>query len=151
MNVARKFILSIVGIAALILLASLPARAEDPTNQVKSATDIAHDEARQRRAMLPIAKGTLLDVDLFRHQLKLQTQDGVRTFTYTLRTYVFRDKEKIGAEKLKLGEIVAVRFNTDKDGITTLTHIKAHSAPPPVDEVSSTPLVPTNQFPNSLQ
>jgi hypothetical protein len=147
MNVARISTLSVVVIAGLIFSAIAPVHSEDSTNQVRSATD----EARQKRAMLPVAKGTLLDVDLLRHQLKLQTQDGVRTFTYTTRTYVFRDKEKIGPEKLKVGETVAVRFNTDKDGVTTLTHVKAHSAAPPANEPATTPLAPTNQLPSSLQ
>jgi hypothetical protein len=151
MNVARKSALLIIVITGLIFSTSAPVRSEDSTNQVKSATDAARDEARQRRAMLPIAKGTLLDVDLLRHQLKLQTQDGVRTFTYTIRTYIFRDKEKIGAEKLKTGETIAVRFNTDKDGIATLTRIKARTAAPPVDEPSPTPAASTNQVHSPLQ
>jgi hypothetical protein len=149
MNVARISTFSVVVITGLIFSAIVPVHSEDSTNQISSATDTARDEARQKRAMLPVAKGTLLDVDLLRHQLKLQTQDGVRTFTYTTRTYVFRDKEKIGAEKLKVGETIAVRFNTDKDGVTTLTHVKAHSTAPPVDELSPTPSSPSNQLPSS--
>jgi hypothetical protein len=151
MNVGRKSILSVLVVAGLIFSANVPVRSEESTNQVQSAVDAARDEARQKRAMLPVAKGTLLDVDLLRHQLKLQTQDGVRTFIYTTRTYVFRDKEKIGAEKLKVGETIAVRFNTDKDGVTTLTHIKAHTTAPSLDELSPTSSAATNQFPNTLQ
>jgi hypothetical protein len=152
MNVARKSVLLLVVIAGLVCLASAPLRADDSTNQVKSATDTARDEARQKRAMLPLAKGTLLDLDLLRHQLKLQTQDGVRTFTYTARTYVFRDKEKIGPEKLKVGEVIAVRFNTDKDGNVTLTRVKVHtSMPSAVEQPSPTPSASTNQLPNTLQ
>jgi hypothetical protein len=152
MNEARKSALLVVIVAALICLANAPVHSDDSTNQVKSATDTARDEARQRRATLPVAKGTLLDVDLLRHQLKLQTLDGVRTFTYTTRTYVFRDKEKIGADKLKVGETIAVRFNTDKDGNVTLTRVKAHTAAPAVDDPPPIPSASTtNQLPNSLQ
>ena len=81
------------------------------------------------RARLSIAKGALKEVDLLRHQLKLTTEDGLRTFIYTARTYIFRDKDKITVDKLKRGEIIAVRFDTDKDGNATIIRIKAQSLP----------------------
>jgi Cu/Ag efflux protein CusF len=86
-------------------------------------------DAKQRRARQPIAKGTLKDVDLLRHQLKLTTEDGTRTFTYTARTYIFRDKDSITVDKLKRGEIIALRFDTDKDGNATVVRIKALGPP----------------------
>src|SRR5579871_1248049 len=106
MNVARKFILPLFLLAGLVVPIVPLARADSITNQTNSVAD----EARQRRAKSPIAKGTLQDIDLYRHELKLKTQDGVRSFLYTTRTYVFRGKEKITADKLKVGETIAVRF-----------------------------------------
>jgi len=55
---------------------------------------------------LPIAKGTIKEIDLLRHQIKLTTEDGVRMSPYTSRTYIFRDKEKIIADNLKVGEVM---------------------------------------------
>jgi Cu/Ag efflux protein CusF len=129
MSVAQKFTLSIFLSVWLVISIATPVRCEVSTNQVKSATELAHEEGKQRRARLPIAKGVLKQVDLLRHQLKLTTEDGVRTFTYTERTYIFRDKEKITVDKLNRGEIIAVRFDTDKDGNAIVNHIKVQSPP----------------------
>jgi len=62
---------------------------------------------RQRRAKMGFAKGTIKEIDLLRHEIKLTSEDGPRTFTYTSRTYIFRDKEKITADNLKIGEVIA--------------------------------------------
>jgi len=145
MNAARKAVLLFLIATWLVFLPALPVRSEDSTNQEKIATAIAHEEAAERRAKLPVAKGTLVEADLLRHQLKLKTEDGMRTFTYTLQTYMFRDKDKITADKLKIGEVIAVRFTTDKDGNTTVTRLKAEGppsssdAPPPA---SNNPILP---------
>jgi Cu/Ag efflux protein CusF len=149
-NVARKFTLPVFIIAWLNFSAALPARSEDSTNQAKSAVETAREEARQRRAKLPIAKGGLKEIDLLRRQLKLQTEDGMRTFTYTARTYIFRDKDKITVDKLKVGEIIAVRFGPDKDGNITVSRIKATTTPPTADVIPSAPPAATNQPPNGL-
>ena len=134
MNAAWKAALSILFTAGLFLSPALTVRSEDSTNQAQiAAAAAAHDEAAQRRAKLPVAKGLLVEVDLLRHQIKLNTEDGKRTFTYTPRTYMFRDKDKITAEKLKVGELIAVRFTTDKDGNATLTRLKAQGPPPSAD------------------
>ena len=145
MNVARKSTLPLLIIAWLIFSAAAPVRSEDLTNQIKSATEAAREDARLRRAKSPIAKGTLKEVDLLRRQLKVTTEDGVRTFTYTARTYMFRDKDKITADKLKVGDIVALRFGTDKDGNTTVIRIKTYSATPSSDATPPNPPASTNQ------
>jgi hypothetical protein len=83
-----------------------------------------------------------VEVDLLRHLLKLKTEDGVRTFTYTPQTYMFRDKNKITVDKLKVGEIIAVRLATDKDGTTTVSRLKAQGPPTPSE---APPAVLNNQ------
>jgi Cu/Ag efflux protein CusF len=138
MNVARESILPVLLFVWLVVSAATPVRCEVSTNQVQPATEPAREEAKERRARLSIAKGVLKEVDLLRRQLKLTTEDGVRTFTYTERTYIFRDKDKITVDKLKRGEIIAVRFDTDKDGNATVIRIKAQGS-----------LVSTNQPANS--
>jgi len=129
----------------LIFSAAAPVRSAEPTNHVRSAAEAAREEAKQRRAKLPLAKGTLKEVDLLRHQLKVATEDGVRMFTYTARTYMFRDKDKITPDKMKVGEIVALRFETDKDGNIVVTRIKTYSATPTSDAPLSNPPASTNQ------
>lgn len=149
-NVARKFTGPVFIIAWLVVSAAWPVRSEDSTNQVRSATETAREEFRQQRAKLPVAKGALKEIDLLRRQLKLQTEDGMRTFTYTARTYIFRDKDKITVDKLKVGEIIAVRFGPDKDGNLTISRIKTTTPPPSTDVISSAPPAATNQPPSGL-
>ena len=90
------------------------------------AQESATSAAAAARAKLPFAKGTLDSIDLFRHQLKLKTGDGLRTFSYTANTYIFRGKEKITPDGLKVGETIALRFYTDADGQVLVRRIKAY-------------------------
>ncbi len=144
MNVAHKSILSVLLAACFVLASATRGESQEATNQVKSSAETARDEARQRRAKMPIAKGAIKEIDLLRHQVKLTTEDGLRTFTYSSRTYIFRDKEKITADKLKVGEIVALRFNTDKDGNVLVQRIKARTPSELMEPPSSGPADATN-------
>jgi Cu/Ag efflux protein CusF len=144
MNVARKFKLPILMVAGLFFVSATRAGSPDATNQVKSSAETAREEARQRRVKSNIAKGTIKEIDLLRHQLKLTTEDGLRTFTYTSRTYIFRDKEKIAADNLKLGEVIALRFNTDKDGTVLVLRIKARTPSELMEPPSTGPADTTN-------
>jgi len=87
---------------------------------------VGQEEMNQVRSKSPFAKGTIESVDLLRHQLKLKTVDGIRTFTYTANTYIFRGKEKITPDGLKTGETIALRVYTDPDGQVLVRRIKAY-------------------------
>lgn len=149
MTVARKSLRWVVLALGWMLLACAPVQSGDSTNQVGSATSGARETASQQRRKQSFAKGTLTNIDLLRHELKLKTVDGVQTYSYTLRTYIFRDKDKVTVDKLKIGEIIAVRFNTDNNGVSTIVRIKAYGpltadATPPESSTS------TNQPRNAL-
>ena len=144
MNVAHKSILSVLITAVVVVASATRAGSQEATNQVGSSAETTHEVARQRRAQAPIAKGVIEAIDLLRHQLKLKTEDGLRTFTYTSRTYIFRDKQKIPADNLKVGEIVALRFNTDKDGNVLVLRIKARTPSELMEPPSPGPLGTTN-------
>ena len=77
----------------------------------------------------PFAKGPIEKIDLANKHLTLKTRDGSETIAWTERTYVFRGKEKISADKLKQGEIVAVRFTTGEQGRLVAVRIKAALPP----------------------
>jgi len=147
-NVARQPVLLLFLAAGLMCVASTPVRSEDSTNQVKSTADLAVERARQQRQKQTFAKGTLKDIDFLRHELRLKTVDGVRTFTYTPQTYIFRDKDKVAVDNLKTGEIIALRFTTDNDGVSTVVRIKAYG-PPTADAPQPGPPISTNQLPNT--
>jgi Cu/Ag efflux protein CusF len=144
MNLARKSILPILVAGVFFFASATRASSQDATNQVKSSAETAREAARQRRAKLNAAKGTIKEIDLLRHQVKLTTEDGVRTFTYTSRTYIFRDKEKITVDGLKVGEVVALQFNTDKDGNVVVLRIKARTPSELMEPPSTGPAGTTN-------
>jgi Cu/Ag efflux protein CusF len=149
MTVARKSLRWVVLALGWMLLACAPVQSEDSTNQVRSATGGAREKASQERRKLPFAKGTLTNIDFLRHELKLKTADGVQAFFYTPRTYIFRDRDKVTVDKLKIGEIIAVRFNTDNNGISTIVRIKAYG-PPTTDVAPPESSTSTNGPVNTL-
>jgi Cu/Ag efflux protein CusF len=144
MNAAHKSIFPVLLATCLVFAFATRARSQEATNQVKSSLETAREEARQRRAKMPIAKGAIKEIDLLRHQIKLMTEDGLRTFTYTSQTYVFRDKDKITADGLKVGEIVALRFNTDTDGNVVVLRIKVRTPSELMEPPSIAPDTTTN-------
>ena len=150
MNLAHKSIFPVLIAVGAICGIATRAWPQQTTNQVKSSSEISRDEARQRRAQAPIAKGPIEAIDLLRRQIKLKTEDGSRTFTYTTRTYIFRDKDKITADGLKVGEVIALRFAADKDGNVLVVRIKARTPselmePPSLSSTSVTNPPPAGQ------
>ena len=126
MKTARRFIHPMIVPVTLAMMAFLLVTGLFGQEAEKLTTRAARDEAAQRRAKLPFAKGTIESLDLLRHQFKLKTEDGVRTFTYTANTYIFRGKEKITPDGLKTGETIALRFYTDSEGQILVRRIKAY-------------------------
>jgi hypothetical protein len=122
-------------IAAFLLIFS--SRAQEAATTGGSTNTTVRDAAKLRRAHLPFAKGTLVTNDLLRRMLKVRTEDGTRTFFFTDHTYIFRGKEKITADKLIVGEIVALRFDTDADGRDMIRRIKAYGTARPAEDKSS--------------
>jgi Cu/Ag efflux protein CusF len=149
MNPAHKSILPVLAAVGIFCAVTNRAWSQVTTNQVKSSSEISRDEARQRRAQASIAKGTIEAIDLLRRQIKLKTEDGSRTFTYTTRTYIFRDKDKITADSLKVGEVVALRFATDKDGAVLVVRIKARTPSELMEPPLLGPATATNPPPAS--
>lgn len=113
-----RIALCLFGLAAVFLFATT-APAEDAPPEPRS----------------PFAKGPIEKIDLAHKLLTLKTRDRLETFAWTERTYVFRGKEKISAEKLKQGEIVAVRFSTDEQGQFVAQRIKAAPTPAPPEAI----------------
>ena len=53
-------------------------------------------------------------------------------------------------DQLKTGEIIALRFNTDNDGVSTVVRIKAYGSPT-TDGPPPGPSISTNQLNNTPQ
>ena len=130
MKTARRSIPSVIAFVTFVVLACLFATGLFGQDTAKTTAGTDREEAQQRRASLPFAKGTLDSIDLLRHQLKLKIENNLRTFTYTANTYIFRGKEKITPEGLKAGEIIALRFYTDNEGQVLVRRIKAYGTAP---------------------
>jgi hypothetical protein len=74
----------------------------------------------------PFAKGSLGSLDLIHKSLSLQTKDGEQTFGWTERTYFFWGKQKITADKLKVGDLVAVRHYRGAEGQLLILRLKLY-------------------------
>jgi hypothetical protein len=129
---ARGFL---VFATALLLMSS--AWAQETATTGSSTNITARDTARLRRAHLPFVKGTLVANDLLRRILKVRTEDGTRTFFFTENTYIFHGKVKITADKLTVGEIIALRFDTDGEGRDMVRRVKAYGTAQPAGDKSS--------------
>jgi hypothetical protein len=123
-SISSMVVCWIVVIIGLAMPAVSPGQETAPDG--KATNTVAGEAAKLRRAQLPFAKGVLQANDLLRRLLKLKTEDGVRTFAYTEHTYIFRGKEKITPDKLVVGETIALKFYTDKEGRVLVYRIKAY-------------------------
>lgn len=131
MKTARRSIHPMIVPVTLAAMAFMLVTGLFGQDAAKSTNGTAGEEAQQRQAKPPFAKGTLDSIDLLRHQLKLRIGDNLRTFTYTANTYIFRGKEKITPEGLKVGETIALRFYTDSEGQVLVRRIKAYGTAQP--------------------
>jgi hypothetical protein len=84
----------------------------------------------------PFAKGPIRELDPMRKTVVIETRDGLVMFVVTDRTLIFRGPEKLTLDKLALGDILAVRFNTDADDRKVVSHAKVY--PNPAASVGST-------------
>jgi Cu/Ag efflux protein CusF len=88
-------------------------------------TSAGRGEEEKPEPRPPLAKGPIEKIDLVHQLLTLKTRGGLETFTWTESTYIFRGKEKISADKLKPGEIIALRYYTGDQGQRLVQRIKA--------------------------
>lgn len=113
----------LIAVIGLLLAAAPVAPCEQPAAKDKKseAGDVAH-----RR--YPFAKGPLEAIDLGRHTVTVKTKEGVQTFTMNDRTAIFRAKDKITADKLKIGEVIALSFYESEQGRIFVRRIKVAPA-----------------------
>ena len=78
-------------------------------------------------AILNRAKGPIAKIDLPANLITITTKAGSNTFVLTPKTYIFREKEKITAAQLKVGEIIAMSLYLDEQGRLLINRIKAYS------------------------
>jgi Cu/Ag efflux protein CusF len=81
----------------------------------------------------PFASGTIERLDLGSKRLDIKTPKGARSFDVTIRTYIFRGKEKIALDKLKIGESIKLSYYTNELGQALVKRIKVDQPEPMTD------------------
>ncbi len=114
MATVRAFLL----IASLTVTLTVVVRAEDPAN------------------MYPFAAGTIQTVDKSGKIFTLATAKGPLTVALTDRTYLYRGKEKLTADKLKLGDSVKINYFTNETGQAFVRRLKVSPTNSPPESLS---------------
>jgi hypothetical protein len=79
----------------------------------------------------PFAAGKIERLDAGLRQLIIHTPTGSQTFAVTERTYVYRGKEKLSFEKLRIGDAIKLNYYTNETGHAFIRRIKVDQPPPP--------------------
>lgn len=75
----------------------------------------------------PFAKGTITELDQRRQALTILTKKGkLASFGWTDRTYIFLGKQKLSADKLVVGDRVAIRHDNGPDGQRLVVRMKVY-------------------------
>jgi Cu/Ag efflux protein CusF len=87
----------------------------------------------------PFASGRVERLDLGSQRISLKTSIGARTFEVTARTYIFRGKEKITLDKLRIGDELKLSYRTNELGQALVERIKADQTGPDTDAAGPRP------------
>jgi Cu/Ag efflux protein CusF len=98
--------------------------AQQATPSASALSDAGGDDQTPVKRPSPFAKGTILEMDPRSQSFALETPDGVRTFVWTVHTYVYRGKEKLSMEKLQVGDHIKLSFSTNEHGKAEVKRIK---------------------------
>ena len=95
------------------------------------------------------AKGRLEMLDIARKKLTIQTKNGSQIFQLTDHTRVFHGKEGLALDRLKTGDVVAVRFALDERGdrVARIIKLDVGVEPSPFDTGTTPALRPTEVRP----
>jgi Cu/Ag efflux protein CusF len=118
-----KTVLKATGAVLLTLIFTLLGAAD--TNEVAQA------KSKKTVDTYPFAKGIIEKLDLAARRITVKTDRGPRAFDLTSRTYVFRGKEKLTLDKLKLGDSIKLNYYTNDLGQALIRRIKVDQPEPP--------------------
>jgi Cu/Ag efflux protein CusF len=125
MNSACKNRLLMLGCLVVTTLTGAPVFGRTVTQQ--SAAVVAPP--------VPFSKGRLETLDIAHKTLTIQTKNGSQTFRLTDHTKVFHGKEGLALDRLKTGDVVAVRFALDERGdrVARIIKLDVGTEPSPLD------------------
>jgi hypothetical protein len=130
----------IIALAVSTLVASAPLltpglRAQEASPAPPASTDAGPGGQKPPAKVSPFAKGAILQIDRNSQLFLLDTPDGPREFLWTIHTYVYRGKEKLSMDKLRVGDHIKLAYHTNERGLAEVKRIK----------VDVDPTVQTNQ------
>jgi hypothetical protein len=98
---------------------------------------------------VPFSKGRLETLDIAHKILTIRTKYGSETFHLTDHTKVFHGKEGLALDRLRTGDVVAVRFALDEHGDREARIIKLDvgTEPSPLDTGATPASRPTEVRP----
>ena len=139
MNSACKTRLLMLGCMVVTALPGAPVFGRVVTQQ--SATVAA--------PTVPFSKGRLETLDVAHKSLTIQTKNGSQTFRLTDQTKVFHGKEGLALDRLKTGDVVAVRFALDEHGdrVARIIKLDVGAEPSPLDTGAAPAPHPTEVHP----
>lgn len=79
----------------------------------------------------PFMAGSIEKLDPYTRRIVLDTTKGQQTLIVTDRTYLFRGKEKLTFDKLKIGESVKINYYTNETGQAFVRRLKVDLPSPP--------------------
>jgi len=85
----------------------------------------------------PFAAGTIQKLDASAKLVTILTPKGPQTLGFTDRTYLYRGKEKISPDNLKIGDSIKVNYFTNETGKAIIRRLKV--APPSAPEEHAAP------------
>jgi len=128
MKFASRIALAVSAVAVFVSLFPPASRAQDAGPVPPPA---ATDPGQKPPARFsPFAKGTILEIDRNSSLFLLDTADGQRQFFWTPNTYVYRGKEKLSMDKLRVGDRIKLAFRVNDRGLPEVKRIKVDLTPP---------------------
>ena len=84
----------------------------------------------------PFAAGSIQKLDASAKLVTILTPKGPQTLAWTDRTYLYRGKEKISADNLKIGDSIKINYFTNETGKAIIRRLKVASPSPPEDHAT---------------
>ena len=94
------------------------------------SNEVAQVRSKKPVDTYPFAKGIVEKLDLAAKRVTVRTDHGPRAFDLTPRTYIFRGKDKLTFDKLKLGDSIKLNYYTNDLGQALVRRIKVDQPVP---------------------
>ena len=84
----------------------------------------------------PFATGTIQKLDINAKLVTILMPKGSQTMAWTDRTYLYRGKDKLTPDKLKIGDSIKINYYTNETGKAFIRRLKVDRPSPPEERTS---------------